>query len=281
VDVPPYLPNVLVIGAMKSGTTSLCQDLGLHPDIFLPEDKEPNYLSSKFVSIETAEAMYCSLYAPGQEHRLRVDGSTSYSKYPLEGDVSARAKAVLGTDIRSLYIVRHPVNRIESHIRHDLVMGRLRSGDEALRTPDDYVTVSSYGRQLKRWIDAFGRDRCLAVPFECYRDRRADVLRTIAGFLHIDRDLFRREQPHANRSDELYLPRGVFRRLQRSRVYRDRIRPLTTQRLRFVLRRTVAPRPREEWTAFSLSAAARSQLVTALREDQRLFHSLTGWSHLS
>ena len=52
------LPDFLIIGAMKSGTTSLYADLKTHPSIFLPEDKEPSCLASDEVLTDAGQAPY-------------------------------------------------------------------------------------------------------------------------------------------------------------------------------------------------------------------------------
>src|SRR5690348_13805809 len=83
------LPNLLIAGAAKSGTSSMCEYLAQHPDVYVPRTKEPWFLAvygEHFnnepvldrISVVNSLDAYGSLYAPGNSARIRIDGSTAY-----------------------------------------------------------------------------------------------------------------------------------------------------------------------------------------------------------
>src|SRR5215211_9390855 len=107
------LPNFLVIGAMKAGTTSLYHYLRHHPQVFMPEIKELNFfnpLRNWRRGVEWYEEQFegipDSVVAIGE-------ASTSYTKFPWIREVPARITSVLG-EIRLIYVVRDPIERMQS-----------------------------------------------------------------------------------------------------------------------------------------------------------------------
>src|SRR5262245_56221545 len=105
-------PNFLVIGAMKCATTSICDILSQHHQIFVTDPKEPDFFSD-----EKAYARGWSWYEAlfrGSENRVAIgEGSTNYTKSKLHPQAAERIAHHL-PDARLMYIARHPLKRIES-----------------------------------------------------------------------------------------------------------------------------------------------------------------------
>ena len=74
------LPNFLVIGAAKSATTSLCELLGQHPDVFILDPKEPHFFTRHY---ELGWKWYKSLFSNAGSYERIGEGSTSYSQKGL------------------------------------------------------------------------------------------------------------------------------------------------------------------------------------------------------
>src|SRR5262245_60208451 len=106
------LPNFLVIGAMKSGTTTFYHDLAAHPDVFLAE-KELGALSRDVATVE-----YASYFKRAKPEQLCGDVSTTYSMCPDVSGVADRAKKNLSRNTKIIYLVREPVARAISHHYH-------------------------------------------------------------------------------------------------------------------------------------------------------------------
>src|SRR5207244_8421308 len=77
------LPTFLVIGAMKSGTTSLYRYLQAHPDVFMSEQKELNYFTQGAnQNWEKGLAWYQAQFEQAGKARAVGEASTNYTKYP-------------------------------------------------------------------------------------------------------------------------------------------------------------------------------------------------------
>lgn len=145
----PTLPNFLVIGAAKCGTTTLCALLAEHPDVFLHHEKELNFFC------------FDELYAKGLDHYAASfegargeaaigEGSPNYTKHVKHPKSAERIAAAL-PDARLLYIVRHPLRRMESAWLHARRSGHrsFASFTKTVRRMPSYVDTSDYGRQLE------------------------------------------------------------------------------------------------------------------------------------
>src|SRR5690554_1075006 len=81
---------IFLIGAMKSGTTTLSEYLKIHPEICFPPEKEPDYFAQRFAKLKYQDKSFLELFNLNQQHRFVVDASTSYTKFPVEKGVPKR-----------------------------------------------------------------------------------------------------------------------------------------------------------------------------------------------
>jgi len=261
------LPDFLIIGGMKCGSTTLYRDLERHPDIFFPLDKEPNALcDDRVLTPEGAEA-YAGLFRDARPGQRRGEASTAYTKLPHYAGVADRARRLLGPDLRLIYILRDPIARLLSHHRHEGELGRLPADlAAALDASAGLVEYSCYARQLEPWLDAFDRARLLVLRFEDYvRDRRAHAARACAHLGVARRDEIVDESRVYNRSDGKPVVKGPWKRVVRSGFYRERIRPLLSVRMRERIRHAVLPKARFE--PLPPSADLLERLVDTLQRD--------------
>jgi hypothetical protein len=181
------LPNLIVIGAMKCGTSSMHNYLDAHPDITMSREKELNFFSD------------ADRWALGPEwyrkhfsssSKVRGESSPSYTNYPRVPGVPERIKSLI-PDARMIYLVRDPIDRIVSHYIHSREAGReKRQIDEALRNFEDnkYIVPSLYHSQLERHLRLFPRSQILVISTEELRDQRSETLRNVFDFLDVDRE---------------------------------------------------------------------------------------------
>ena len=111
------LPNLIVIGAAKCGTTSLHAYLDEHPEIAMSREKELHFFVDRKNwgrGIEWYEAQF-DASAP-----VRGESSPGYSAYPLYEGVAERMARVV-PDAKLVYLVRDPVERVVSHYTHRTV----------------------------------------------------------------------------------------------------------------------------------------------------------------
>ena len=177
------LPDFIIIGAAKSGTTTLYQYLCRHPQIFMSKIKEPEFFSDDSVYNRGVD-WYESLFARAEEMQICGEASTRYTRWPHTSDSSKRIFDVLSSG-KFIYIMRHPVERAFSHYVHEMREGITMTFEEALKNTD-IVDTSMYMAQLERFLRFFPRERFFFVLFDDLIREPADTLRRIQRFLGID-----------------------------------------------------------------------------------------------
>jgi sulfotransferase family protein len=258
------LPNFLVIGAMKAGTDSLHQYLRRHPQVFMAEVKELDYFAEE-LNWTRGRDWYERQFEPARRALAIGEASTSYSKYPTHTGVPGRMASLL-PDVRLIYIVRHPVERMRSQYLHEVLMGSEREPIErALLTKSRYLDYSRYALQVSQYLKHFSADHLLMITSESLRHSRKDTLRRVSSFLGIDP--FSEEDAllhEFHRTAEKRVARPFIRRLQRSGAYRALsalVPPGVKNRSRPLITRGIDPRKG------SISDAVRRELEMSLRDD--------------
>jgi sulfotransferase family protein len=182
----PHLPTFLVIGAMKAGTTSLYHYLRDHPEVFMPETKEVNFFNPRR-NWRRGLAWYEGQFEGAPPGTLaRGEASTSYTKYPWIAGVPQRIAATL-PDVRLIYVVRQPIERMRSQYLHNLATGQeWRPIDVAFEQEPMYRQISRYAYQLERYEPFFARQRILVIDARDLRDNRVATLQRIFTFLGVE-----------------------------------------------------------------------------------------------
>jgi len=237
------LPNVLLIGAMKAGTTGLYLDLATHPKVFMAQDKEPQCLCSDQVLSEAGQREYASRYAGAHGSQLTIDASTNYAKRPEYDGVVRRALDVLPEGFKVIYLVRHPIERIISQHHHEHTAGLVSgTADAQIRRHARYLDYSSYAYQLQPWVDAIGHERILVVRFEDYATQRLEVVQQVGEFLGLSRDGFNinLEKIH-NQSAGKPVPTSQWKRVAGNPIYKKVLRGLLPPKLRLAIRQWILP----------------------------------------
>jgi hypothetical protein len=270
-------PTFFLAGAAKSGTTAVYAALGRHPDVFLPERKEPHYYAylaapdlvrAVYPSRTEADRHYRDLYAPVADERAVGDASTTNLVVP--GAAAAIANDV--PNARIVVVLRQPVDRAYAHYRHFVVAGGepLPSFADAVRAEPtrraqgfpftyEYLGWGRYADQLQPFVERFGRDRVLV---HLYDDLCADadgVMRATFAFLDVDADVPaivpRRNVIRAQRRPRLS---GALRALGRpGRAVADRVASAT-----------ITPEP--------LDLGLRAELTASIDDDLHRLEDLVG-----
>ncbi|HYY79159.1 MAG TPA: sulfotransferase [Actinomycetes bacterium] len=180
------LPNFLVIGAMKAGTTSLYRYLREHPQVFMPPEKELHFFATP-ERWGRGRDWYEARFAAAADGAVAVgEASPTYAMYPEFAAVPERVAALL-PDARLLYTVRHPIERMRSHYLHQVRRGREHAPIErALVADPRYLDTSRYALQLERYLDRFPAERLLVITAEELRDDRVATVGRALEFLGAD-----------------------------------------------------------------------------------------------
>jgi Sulfotransferase domain len=179
------LPTFIIIGAMKAGTTSLFDRLATHPDIGTASIKEPDFFIPD-KNMGRGLGWYESLFAGTEGAAARGEASTSYSKCGQFPGVPARIHAVV-PDVRLIYLLREPVERIRSMYQHNVLHGReCRAADEAVLADPKYLDASCYGLQAQQYLSVFRPDQLHVLTTDDLRDRPEQTLGAVCAHIGVD-----------------------------------------------------------------------------------------------
>lgn len=174
-------PNLLIIGAMKSGTSSLHDYLSKHPDIYMSQPKEVHYYDS--LSNLTKEG-YLSYFKTEQ----KIVGTTpqSYTKAHHKDFQNIPQKIYKDTpNVKLIYIVRDPFERILSHVlesRFGDSMKRIRENESS----GHYWKTSMYFYQISSYLKYFQKEQIHLLTLESLEANKLYELNKIYRFLGVD-----------------------------------------------------------------------------------------------
>jgi hypothetical protein len=273
------LPNVVVIGGLKCGTTSLHHYLNAHPEIEMSRPKELNF----FVE-ELNWGLGVNWYRSHFTGTAPVRGETSphYTNRPFFEGVAERMAATLPEEARLIYMVRHPIDRVLSHYLHNLGGGYdERPLEEALADErSSYVQRSRYAFQLEPYLEAFGTDRVLVITREELARERVETMRRVFAFVGVDPS-FRSEDFEREWETGSGKTKGGFRLMDRA-VRLPGLRALDRnfdrlpERLRWLVERIVHDPERGEAPKPELPPALRERLAELFRPEVERLESIVG-----
>ena len=196
-------PNFYVVGAQKCGTTSLYQHLKKHPQVFLPEVKEPAYFSdppppgAKLLYPDSRVTIdyYQGLYRDARGFEAIGDTSPHY----LRDADSARRIHEVCPGAKIIVMLRDPVVRAHSAYLMNLLrdfdsaptFGQALQRDKERNkgswfTAWQYVEAGLYSSQVRRYLDKFGKDQVLVLMFEDLAVRSQELFAQVASHLGVD-----------------------------------------------------------------------------------------------
>lgn len=204
------LPNFLVIGAAKAGTTSLYRYLEQHPEIYMSPIKEPNFFALEGQPLDfcgpgdaqyirrfsvTDRAAYEALFA-GVQDEVAVGEASALYLYSPAAPVNICRYA---PQMKLIAILRHPVERAYSAFLHLLRDEREPTTDFGCALEDEearvrggwehiwhYRRMGFYAAQLGRYYRHFGRDQLRVYRYETLRDEPERLSADIFEFLGVD-----------------------------------------------------------------------------------------------
>lgn len=245
---------------MKCGTSTLAHQLGLQDGVFMTEPKEPNFFSDDETFARGLD-WYAALFDGAEDGDLLGEASTHYSKWPTH---PAAAERLLdyAPDVKLIYMVRDPVKRALSQLRHHWSMREVVGDDfEALaRSHAPLWEYSRYNQQLEQWLAHVPADRTLVLALEQMEDDPGAVFSRVTAFLGV-------QGQWKDESEEQNVGADRSRRLP----FHDLIvgSPFATS-----LRRALVPKSFRNWVRnsrklpdFAVSDEAKAFLADQVRED--------------
>ncbi len=181
------LPNFLIVGAEKAGTTTLWATLDEHPDVSMCARKEPRFFTDQ--NWHRGLAWYESLFSEADNCTAIGEASTAYTWAPESNEAPARIRDCLG-DIKYLYCVRHPIERMISHYRHAVLyrwIPAATSFEDAIRIKPALYNCSRYYYQIEQYLPYTEPEQWHVVVLEQIVERPNEVMGQVFDFLGVHR----------------------------------------------------------------------------------------------
>lgn len=212
------LPNFFCLGAAKSGTTTLYDILRQHPEIYIPNFKEPHFFDIP-ENFENGLDWYARNYYKKANKKIIADFTPSYL---FNENAPKRIFESLGKDMKFLVIFRNPVDRAYSHYLHskrdnheieifeealELEVSRLKKYkdqfDYLSYLRHSYLQQGLYAEMIDRYLQYFSLDNFLFIHFEdeFLKDRDLTI-RNILDFLKVDNSILLNTDIRSNPSSK-------------------------------------------------------------------------------
>ncbi|MEL6578221.1 MAG: sulfotransferase domain-containing protein [Cyanobacteria bacterium J06621_12] len=202
-------PAFIIIGAAKSGTTSLYEYLCRHPQIYMSTPKEPDFFSVD-ANYEQGMDSYYALFEPAQADQVCGEASTTYSRLHQHPQTVKRIHAAL-PQVKLIYIMRQPIDRAYSFYIHRF-KGALYRPEQAvedtfeatIKQQPEFIESSYYLEQIEQYLKLFSRQSCLFLLMKDLIEQPGATLEQILTFIGVDPqiDLVQQEQIIANKAGD-------------------------------------------------------------------------------
>ena len=183
----PALPNLIIIGAAKAGTTALHAYLDRHPEIVMAEAKEVNFFDDPECNDHVDE--YSTFFDGGSP--VRGEASPRYTIDPLVPGVPERIRATV-PEAKLIYLVRDPIERaLRDYAQHAALWDPIpidAAFAHAGNPYDIYTAVGMYAHQLELYLRVFPAERILVVDQAELMNSRQQTLREVFRFIGVDED---------------------------------------------------------------------------------------------
>jgi hypothetical protein len=265
------LPDFLIIGAMKAGTTSLHDYLGMHPDIFTSSPKEIHFFADEKYfnhNIEWYKRHFIT------EKILAGTSPQNYTKCHNKyyQHIPERLKAYL-PEIKLIYILRDPIERYRSHILENYFTESTHDVRYNIKS-DHYVKTGMYFMQLQAYLLYFNLTQIHILTLEELESNRLNCLNRIFRFLGVselqnDRLFNFVSNNHRDKTVPYYVKSSLIYRAARKVAPKLSERVITHSNLKFLFKRKGEKK--------LLSEKELDRLKTIYSEDVKQLRKLTGF----
>ena len=178
-----HVGHIIIIGAMKAGTTTLHNLLSQHSQIVMSHVNGYKSMKELDYFLEDRVRSYDRFFRKGAPEGVwTLEASPSYSKNYLENGCAERI-AALKKQTKLVYILRDPIDRIDSHISHNGSRGRTLPEPRALRI---YSDTSRYWSHIQRFDAAGFSDSLLLLDFDDLCEDPVGTARRVQAFVGLE-----------------------------------------------------------------------------------------------
>jgi len=268
------VPNFIMIGAMKSGTSSLHAYLDEHPDISMSYPKELDFF------IE--ERRWSKGFDWYESHfsrtaLIRGESSVGYTQRHKYPGIPQRIHA-MNPDIKLLYILRDPVERVVSHYTQLSLMGLdlrdFRGVLDALRG-SDYILSSSYYYQIAAYLECFPREQIQILTLEELVRDKVGTIHKVFQFLGVDDTFVGKDWALVHNRSVDKFERNLLGKVMRRVPFKRQLKPMVPEPLATAYSRVTCRKPEDRFQPV-LTAEKRAEIAEILGEDIAQLRELVG-----
>ncbi len=280
------MPNFLIVGAAKSGTTALHEYLQQHPQVYMTPSKETNFFAFEGEVVDfngpgddgiqsfslTALETYQGEFKQVTNELALGEACPSYLYLPK----AAKTIKKYIPDSRLIVILRNPVERAYANFLHLVRDNRephndfmLALKDEANRIKNNwewfwhYIQVGYYGEQLQRYYEIFSPSQIKVCLYEDLQEKPVELIQDICRFVKID-DTFVPNM--ALRPNQSGVPKNkaIHSFVTKPNLLKNLLKPLLSERFRHNIKNQLKYQNLEKPP---MSKKAKQYLINLYRED--------------
>lgn len=191
-------PNFFIVGAAKSGTSALYRYLREHPNIFMPELKEPHFFATDHPNqriIRTMDEYLRLFYPAGSQHLAVGEASPQY----LRSDLALQNIRDFNPQARIIIMLRNPVDRIYSLHSHMVfnfdetitdfaAAWREKGMNNRNHTAFDYKAAGKLSEHIYSILRLFPREQVMIILFDDFIKEPLAVYKEVLQFLSVPYD---------------------------------------------------------------------------------------------
>jgi hypothetical protein len=302
------VPDFFIVGHHKSGTTALYEMLRRHPQIYMPDVKEPRYFADDLRfqfepqpsnHLPKTYEEYLSLFEPAKPDQRVGEASPSY----LKSHTAAQAIANVQPAARIIAILREPASFVRSlqmqllqeHVETETDLRRAVANERVEHDGRQVLRYSDhvhYVEQLRRFHTQFSPEQVLVLIYDDFRNDNEATVRRVLRFLDVDdqapihiMDANPTVRVRSVRLDDAM--RKLYSRSGPARVFNTTVKAITPQSTRRRLMRTIRkqivygePQAPQESAMMELRARYKPEVVALSEYLDRDLVGLWGYDHL-
>ena len=280
------MPNFLIIGTAKAGTTSLYRYLGQHPEIYMSPHKEPRFFVYDGEEMDPLHPIHTKTITDLKSYQQLFEGVTcekaigeASPAYLVEPRAPERIYHYI-PDAKIIAILRNPADRAYSHFLHlvkhnhetchDFRLALQKIDEHHIGTwfpRRDYLLFGFYYENIKRYYEKFNKKQIKIFLFEDLKSDSQSLLKRIFKFLEVDLNFIPETSIHYSVSG-IPKSRALHRLFSGSNRVKSTIKPFLRPFVSKTLQNHI-----EYWTITKnlqkpiLSKELRSYLINIYRED--------------
>jgi len=292
------LPNFICLGAAKSGTTTLHDILRQHPEIYVPAFKEPHFFDIP-ENYKNGIDWYQKNYFKNANKKVIAEFTPSYF---FDKQAPERIFNNLGSEVKFVVLLRHPVDRAYSHYLHskrdeheeldfveslnqeeDRLSRYIENKDYLSYLRNSYISQGLYGDMVERYLKYFKIENFMFIHFEKeFLLKRDKTIHRVLNFLDIDSQIELQTDLRSNPSSK-EKSKTLKRIMKKKGWWRTIIKWLLPSiQFRQIIRNRVQRLNIKEYRAEKISEELKSKLFSSYFRDnidkfERLTNKKMNW----